>query len=189
MSRLCRWIASLFGWSFDTQLPSEKHFVLIGYPHTSNWDFVLAMLFKSATGLPFNWVAKHSLFVWPLGILMRAMGGVAVDRSRTKGFIAQLADEFQRRETMVLGITPEGTRSHTEHLRSGFYHLALNAKVPVALGYICFKTKRVGIGPMLHLSGDTEADLAKINAFYANKQGRFPDNAGEIRFQKKSPAR
>jgi 1-acyl-sn-glycerol-3-phosphate acyltransferase len=183
MRRLCRWIARLAGWSFDTQLPTEKHFVLIGYPHTSNWDFVLAMLFKTATGLPFNWVAKHSLFVWPLGKLMRAMGGIGVDRDRTQGFIGQLAEEFQRRETMMLAITPEGTRSHTHHLRSGFYHLAMTAKVPVVLGYVCYETKRMGIGPTLYLSGDQEADLDQIRNFYADKVGRFPEQAGEIKFR------
>ncbi len=185
MRYLSRWIARLFGWRFDTQLPAEQRFVLIGYPHTSNWDFVLAMLFKSAVGLPFNWVAKHNLFIWPLGILMRALGGIGVDRSRTRGFIGQLADEFQRRETMVLGITPEGTRAHTDHLRSGFYHLALSAEVPVALGYICYKTKRLGIGPILHLSGDQHADMAQIREFYADKVGLYPADQGVIRFAPK----
>lgn len=183
MRRLCHWIARMAGWSFDTRLPTEKRFVLIGYPHTSNWDFVLAMLFKGAAGLPFNWVAKHSLFVWPAGRLMQALGGIGVDRSRTKGFIAQLADEFKRRETMILGITPEGTRSLTDHWRSGFYHLAQGAGVPVVLGYICFKTKRVGIGPTLYLSGDIEADLDQIRAFYADKVGRYPSKAGVIKFR------
>lgn len=183
MRRLCRWIAHLAGWRFDHQLPAVRRYVLIGYPHTSNWDFIIAMLFKGAVGLPFNWIAKHSLFVWPLGPLMRAMGGIGVDRAQTKGFTGALAKEFQQREQLILGITPEGTRSHTDHLRSGFYHLALSANIPVVLGYICFKTKRLGFGPTLYLSGDVEADLKQIREFYADKVGCIPANAGEIRFR------
>jgi 1-acyl-sn-glycerol-3-phosphate acyltransferase len=185
MRYLCRWIARLSGWTFDDNRPADKRFVLIGYPHTSNWDFVLAMLFKFAVGFHFNWVAKHSLFTWPFGGLMRALGGIGVDRARTQGFIGQLVELFRSRDEMVLVITPEGTRGHTDYWRSGFYHLARSAEVPVVLGYVCFKTKRIGIGPTFHLSGDEEADLAQIRAFYADKVGRVPDHSGEIRFRPK----
>ena len=183
MQKLCRWIAKRLGWTLLDQLPSHKRYVLIGYPHTSNWDFILAMLFKFAVGFHFNWVAKHTLFFWPLGPLMRALGGIGVDRARTRGFIGQLVQAYKDNDELVIAITPEGTRSRTEFWRSGFYHLARSAEVPLVLGYICFEKKQIGIGPTLELSGDEQADLEQIRAFYADKVGRHPKDAGKIRFR------
>ncbi|WP_421869747.1 1-acyl-sn-glycerol-3-phosphate acyltransferase [Motiliproteus sp.] len=183
MQAFCRWLAKKLGWTLVDNIPDEKCYVVIGYPHTSNWDFMLAMLFKFAVGFQFNWIAKHTLFFWPLGILMRALGGIGVDRARTKGFIGELARAFQEHERMVLVITPEGTRGHTDCWRSGFYHLALSAEVPVVLGFVCFTTKRIGLGPMIHLTGDEETDLAKIREFYADKIGLYPELEGEICFR------
>ncbi|MEH6824130.1 MAG: lysophospholipid acyltransferase family protein [Motiliproteus sp.] len=185
MSRLCNWIAKRLGWTLVDERPEEKHYVLVGYPHTSNWDFILAMLFKFAKGLHFNWVAKHTLFAWPFGGLMRALGGIGIDRSRRQGFTAELAEEFKRRPEMAVVIAPEGTRSYTDYWRSGFYHMAREAGVPVVLSYVCYKSKRVGFGPALYLSGDQDADLAKIQAFYADKVGLHPEKAGKIGFRPK----
>tara|TARA_R110001583_G_scaffold51266_1_gene160158 strand:- start:112 stop:672 length:561 start_codon:yes stop_codon:yes gene_type:complete len=185
MNQICRWIAKRGGWTLVDQLPTEKHYVLLGYPHTSNWDFILAMLFKFGTGLHFNWVAKHSLFRWPFGGLMRALGGIPVNRNRTRGFTAELALSIKQRSQMSIVIAPEGTRGYTKHWRSGFYHLARSANIPVALGYICYQSKRIGIGPVIHLSNDPDADLAKIGAFYANIGALYPAKAGKILFRAK----
>ncbi|WP_210396674.1 lysophospholipid acyltransferase family protein [Motiliproteus sediminis] len=180
---LCSLILKLSGWTIDDQQrPAIKRYVLIGYPHTSNWDFVLAMLVKGALGFQFNWVAKHTLFRWPLGPLMRAMGGIGVDRTQSTGFTAALAAEYGRRESLVVVITPEGTRAHRPYWKSGFYHLALEAGVPVVLGYLDAPSKRIGFGPSLTLSGDRDQDLARIRAFYADKRGIHPADAGTITF-------
>lgn len=185
LSQLCHWIARRLGWTLVDQRPEEKRYVLVGYPHTSNWDFILVMLFKFAKGLHFNWVAKHTLFIWPFGGLMRALGGIGIDRTRSQGFTAELAKEFKRRQEMAVVIAPEGTRAYTDHWRSGFYHLALAADIPVVLSFICYKSKRIGFGPTLYLSGDQDADLAKIQAFYADKVGLHPEKAGRICFRPK----
>lgn len=187
IATLCRVILRLSGWQIDvTQRPSVPRYVLIGYPHTSNWDFILAMLLKGALGFRFNWMAKHTLFRWPLGPLMRALGGIGVDRSKSSGFINALADEYSRHDELVIVITPEGTRTHRPYWKSGFYHLALAAKVPLVLGYIDAPSKRIGFGPTLVLTGNAEQDLATIRAFYADKLGIHPQDAGTIQFRDKA---
>ncbi|OMH38372.1 lysophospholipid acyltransferase family protein [Motiliproteus sp. MSK22-1] len=189
MARItCRLLLKLFGWQVDKQVPAAPKYILIGYPHTSNWDFILAMLAKGALNLRFHWVAKDSLFWWPLGPLMRAMGGIPVNRRISTGFIDQLALRYQQQDQLAIVITPEGTRSYRDYWKSGFYHLALAAKVPVALGYIDFPTKRLGIGPLIELSGDLDRDLTTIREFYADKVGLNPKDAGAIQFRKKRNA-
>ncbi len=182
-ARCCRWLLARLGWQLDTCLPQCRRYVLIAYPHTSNWDFVLAMLAKIGMAYEFHWIAKHSLFRWPLAPLMRALGGIAVDRRRSNGLIEQLSAAFKAQPQLVIGITPEGTRSYRAYWKSGFYQLALQAQVPVALGYIDYRQRRIGIGPLLKLSGDQEKDLQIIRGFYADKQGRHPNQAGPILFR------
>ncbi len=185
---LCRLLLRGLGWQLNVPQLEVSHCVLIGYPHTSNWDFILAMLAKGALGLRFHWVAKDSLFWWPLGPLMRALGGIPVNRRVSSGFIDQLAERFKRQPALVVVITPEGTRGFREHWKSGFYHLALAARVPVALGYLDYPRKQLGIGPLLELSGDQQQDLTHISAFYADKIGLHPDLAGTIAFRPKTAA-
>lgn len=184
---LCRLLLRLFGWQLNNQQPDLCHCVLIGYPHTSNWDFILAMLAKGALGLRFHWVAKDTLFWWPLGTVMRALGGIPVNRRVSNGFTQQLVQRFRQQPELVIVITPEGTRGYRRYWKSGFYHLALAARVPVALGYIDYPRKQLGIGPSLQLSGDQQRDLAAIEAFYADKAGLHPQLAGSIEFRPPAP--
>ena len=121
----------LSGWRLDIQLPEEKKFILIGAPHTSNWDFPLALLVFWTLDLKVYWVAKIQLFRGPLYYLFTALGGIPVDRSTSHGFIKQITKEFDKTDEMVLAIAPEGTRSRTEYWKSGFYHIALSAGVPI----------------------------------------------------------
>ena len=184
---LCKLILKLIGWRIPAQLPAADRYVLIGYPHTSNVDFFIAMLAKGALGLKFHFVAKHTLFWWPLSSILRALGGIAVDRRSSNGFIGQLVQRFEqakeKNEPLVVGMMPEGTRSYREFWRSGFYYLAGEAGVPLVAGYIDYKTKTLGWGPLTHLSGNPEQDLAQLNEFYADIQGKFPEKAAPIRFR------
>ncbi|MCW8885857.1 MAG: lysophospholipid acyltransferase family protein [Motiliproteus sp.] len=180
---LSRFILKQIGWKLDFDLPQASHYLLIGYPHTSNWDFILAMLAKGALKFKFRWLAKDTLFFWPLGILMRAMGGIPVNRRVSTGFTGQLKALYDDSDELVIVITPEGTRSHRDYWKSGFYHLASAAQVPVALGYIDYPGKKLGIGPLIELSGDPSADLKRIKTFYQDKIGRFPEKAGTIQFR------
>ena len=157
--------------------------VVVFYPHTSNWDFLIGLLAKWATGIHFRFVGKDSLFAGPLGPLMRRWGGIPVDRSRPTGVIARLAQAFAENEDFRLAIAPEGTRRRMERWKSGFYHLARAARVPLGLAFIDYRRREVGVGGFLELTGDVDADMARIAAFYADKEARRPENAGPIRLE------
>jgi len=176
-------LLALFGWRTVLVWPPEPKGVIIVYPHTSNWDFVIGVLFRIGHGLPASWVGKTEMFRGPFRRLFPRIGGIPVDRRKAHGFVDQLLAEFRRRDWMWVAITPEGTRSRTDHLKSGFYQLALAAGVPVALAYIDYGTRTAGIDTYLHMTGDREADLARIREFYAVHRGRRQELAGDIRFR------
>lgn len=176
-------LLALAGWRTVMVWPPEPRGVIMVYPHTSNWDFLLGMLFKVGHGLPANWIGKVEMFPWPFTGLLKWLGGIPVDRKRAKGFLDALVDEFRRRDWMWVAIAPEGTRSHTDHLRSGFYQIALAADVPIALGYIDYGTRTVGIDTYLRMTGDRDADMARIRDFYGGKRGRWPEFAGDLRLR------
>ena len=181
-----RWalrLLALFGWSVDIAWPPQPRGVIVVYPHTSNWDFIVGIIARYATGLPVQWVAKDTLFRGPLGRLFCSWGGIPVNRRQSTGFISQLLEEFRCRPWMWVVFTPEGTRSYRDYWKSGFYHLALEAKVPVGLAYIDYHRRQVGLQRYLALSGDVEQDLDAMRAEYAGKAGRRPEHAGPIRFR------
>jgi 1-acyl-sn-glycerol-3-phosphate acyltransferase len=179
--RIARRLLALRGWQVDDHVPEDPKYVLIVAPHTSNWDFPLGYLGKTTLGLHLHWVGKHTLFRWPIGWLSRRLGGIAVDRRSRNNVIQQLAAVFAKRERLVIAITPEGTRSYTPGWKSGFYYTALEAKVPIAMAYIDYSRKRMGIGELFRPCGDIHADMDRIRAFYSDKVGCHPENAGEIR--------
>lgn len=181
MRSISQFILKLIGWKVEDQTPQAQRYVLIAYPHTSNWDFIMGMLGKWALNMPLNWVAKHSMFWGPFRPLFIAIGGVPLNREKSVGFIQKNIELFEQREEFVLGLMPEGTRSKTDHLKTGFYHIALGANVPLALGYLDYKNKSIGVGKVMNLSGDIEADFEEIKAFYQDKTGYRPDNASDLR--------
>lgn len=188
-SRLARALLAAFGWRVEFDgLPGPKG-ILIVYPHTSNWDFVLGLLAKWAIDRPIRWVGKESLFRGltgaTLGRLMRAWGGRPVDRHSASGAVEQLARLMQSEDWFWLGLSPEGTRKRQDHLRSGFYHLALKLDVPVGLAYIDYARRTIGVREFVRMSGDAERDLARLRAFYADKVGRRPGQASTIAFREK----
>lgn len=176
-------ILNLLGWRVDTFYPIEKKYIIVGAHHTTNWDLPLALLFSMASGIQFNFLAKDEAFWGPFGYVMRRLGGLPVNRRANTHFVDQIAEEFHKRENLVIGITPEGTRKKTAYWKTGFYYIALAAKVPIALAYFDYPNRRVGIGKMLTPSGNLEADLEIIRAFYADKKGKYPSQHGEIRIQ------
>jgi 1-acyl-sn-glycerol-3-phosphate acyltransferase len=182
--RLCAWLLRLSGWSVEIHLPLAPKCVIVVYPHTSNWDFVVGVLAYLSVSWPLRWCGKDTLFRRPFGALMRALGGIPVNRREHTGFVGQMKREFERADSLHLAITPEGTRARTDHWKSGFYHLALAAGVPVGLGYIDYSRKRVGIDNFFQLSGDEETDLARFRAYYADKRGHNPAKQGDIRFNR-----
>lgn len=174
-------ILRLAGWRVDKQLPPLDRYVLIAYPHTSNWDFVLGMLAKWSLQLPLNWVAKHSIFRGPLRRLLIAMGGVPLNREKSSGFIEKNIELFRQRDKFILGLMPEGTRAKTRRWKTGFYHIAKGADVPIALAYMDYKHKKIGVAKLIYPSGDIHHDFALIKAFYADKRGYRPECQSELR--------
>ena len=176
-------ILALFGWRVDYLPPPGPKGIVVVYPHTSNWDFPVGYLTRLVMGLPMSFVGKDTLFRWPVGGLLRRMGGIPANRRERTGLIGQLVGEFQRRDWMWLAIAPEGTRSHVPHWKSGFYRLALAAGVPVGLAFIDYRTRVVGLREYVHLTGDREADMARIRAAYEGKVGLRPERAGTIQLE------
>ena len=180
-------VLRLFGWRVRFRpLPGPRGIVVV-YPHTSNWDFPIGLFAKWALDLPVRWLAKDSLFRGPLGKIMRYLGGEPVDRSTTSGTIERQAQRMLAADWYWLAITPEATRSYRPNWRSGFYHLALAARVPLLLVYIDYPSKVLGVVDHLYLTGDRDADMAAIAAVYAGHQGLHPEDAAPIVLSDKPP--
>lgn len=184
MQVLSRFLLKIFGWQTELNVQVPDKCILIGAPHTTNWDFPLAILGMSAMGIQFNWVGKHTLFRWPLGYFMRSLGGISLDRkSGGTGFAIKAIDAFRSHERFILAIAPEGTRHKTDHWKSGFYKIAIKSKVPIAMGFVDYKKKVLGIGDILTPSGEKERDFNQIKDFYLDKSGKHPEKQGEINFR------
>lgn len=177
-------LLKLAGWKLDIVLPDEKKFVLIGAPHTSNWDFPLALLTFWTLDLKIYWVAKIQMFWGPLHYLFTSLGGIPVDRSKSNGFIERIATKFEQTDEMVLTLSPEGTRSKSDYWKSGFYHIAMSAKVPILLAYIDYSNRTLGFSKVLYPSGNIDADMEIIAEFYKDIKGIRPQNQGAVRLKK-----
>lgn len=174
----------LFGWRMRFKPLPGPHGVAVVYPHTSNWDFVIGLLGKWALGLPFRWLGKESLFKGltgkTLGRMMRSWGGVPVERGQSTGATARLAATMQAAPWFWLALAPEGTRSYRPSWRSGFYHLAVAAKVPLLIVYIDYPNKELGVVDTIDLTGDPVIDMAAVAAAYKGHEGLHPELAAPI---------
>ncbi len=181
------WVAALmrfFGWRFELPSPPAPKVLILVYPHTSNWDFFWGMMAKWSADWPMRWMAKHTLFIGPIGSLLRYWGGIAVNRKAAAGFVEATKAQIDTLDTLLLVITPEGTRRYVDHWKSGFIRIASACDMPVALGYVDYKRRVVGISEYMRLTGDDDADMAHIAAAYAGIGAHTPDNAGAIRLKK-----
>ncbi|MFL6675259.1 MAG: 1-acyl-sn-glycerol-3-phosphate acyltransferase [Massilia sp.] len=174
-------LLNLLGWKLRYKPLPGPHGIAVVYPHTSNWDFWIGLLGKWALGLHFRWLAKDSLFRGPMGAVMRYWGGVAIDRSAPMGATRQLAGQMLASDWFWVAITPEGTRGYKPHWKSGFYHLALAAGVPVLLVALDYGKKELRVVETIELSGDPDADMAKVAALYADCQALYPQDAAPIK--------
>ncbi|APG63614.1 acyltransferase [Sphingorhabdus lutea] len=165
------------GWTarLDVELPPK--FVLVAAPHTSNWDFPYFLGLTEDLGIMPHFMAKDSLFRWPMGNFMLDMGGVPVNRASKQNYVEQMIDEFAKRDVFRLTIAPEGTRSSVKGWKTGFYHIAFGAKVPILLGMMDYSTKIGGIIGAVMPSGDYKADMKIIAKYYENIVARHPDKA------------
>ncbi|ARN76067.1 lysophospholipid acyltransferase family protein [Oceanicoccus sagamiensis] len=180
ISTLCRYLSvlllTLVGWRTVGEKPTIPKYVVVAAPHTSNWDFVLFVLLAFKLGFNAHWMGKHTLFPIPVRRLMVWLGGIPIDRSKAHNVVEQMSDYYSSVDELCVIIPPEGTRSKTQRWKTGFYHIAVAAKVPLVLGYIDSSSKSLGFGPVFNPTGDIEADLEAIQAFYKDKVGVVPDN-------------
>ena len=179
---------SLLGWKVIGGPPVGEKYVLIAAPHTSNWDFPLMLLFGMALGFRPSWVGKDTLFRAPFGGLMRALGGIPVDRSSPRNMVEQLGARFQAQANLVLAMPPEGTRGFSPYWKSGFYYVALNAGVPIAPSFLDYGRKQGGIGPLFLPRGNVREDMDTLRAFYADRRGRYPHLQGPVRLKAEDDA-
>lgn len=157
-------------WTLTNDPQPNRPRIIIGAPHTSNWDFVFMLAICWRSNISMKWLGKHTLFTGWRGPLMRALGGISVDRGNPGTIVQQVLAEQSDRNISIV-ITPEGTRSTGRNWKSGFYRLALDAKLPVTLAFVDRNTMTTGLGPTIELTGDPTADMDVIRAFYADKAG------------------
>ena len=162
------------GWHIDGRPPAVKKFILVGAPHTSNWDFAVFLGATEELGIRASYLGKHSLFRWSLRRFMLDMGGIPVDRSKRANYVEQVVAEFARRDELALVIAPEGTRHSDGRWRSGFYHIAIGAGVPIVPAWLDRSQRRAAIGQPIQPTGGYPADLKRIAAFYRAMQPGNP---------------
>jgi 1-acyl-sn-glycerol-3-phosphate acyltransferase len=169
---LGRGMLRLMGWRVDGELPDIPRCVIIIAPHTTNWDFIVGIAAKFGLGLRAEWLGKHTLFRPPFGGLMRWLGGIPVHRDQPQDVVAQSVRRFAECDRLVLGLSPEGTRKAVARWRTGFYHIAEGAGVPILPVAFDWSRRSLVVGPLVTPSGDMDADLAVLDAFYAPARGR-----------------
>ncbi len=173
----------LAGWRCVGTVPEGKC-VIIAAPHTSNWDTPHMLAIAFLTGVKLSWIGKHTLFKnrWA-NRFFRWLGGIPIRRHLRQNVVQQMAEVFDEHEELILAVSPEGTRGRLDHWKSGFYYIALTAKVPICLGYLDYSRKIGGFGPCLHPTGNVQKDMDRIRAFYIDKKGKHPEQFGPVRLK------
>ena len=181
------WLAKLWfwlnGWKIEGELMKGiNKAVMTAAPHTSNWDFVWARASFYILRVPLNYTIKKEFIKGPLGWMLKSMGAIPIDRSPKvegqprRSTVDAMVDLFNEREQLYVMVTPEGTRKYVPEWKTGFYYTALKAGVPIVVGFVDYKDKVAGIGPIIYPTGDVDADIEKLKAFYRTKTGKFPEN-------------
>ena len=177
MRKFAAFILRLFGWKIDKTTPEgvDKCVICVG-PHTSNWDFIIGRLAFLSYGVKAKYLIKKELFKPPLGWILKAMGGIPVDRKGKNNLTDKAVEIFNNSEEMFMVFTPEGTRSYNPNWKKGFYYIALKAKVPIYIAYIDYSTKTGGFHGRFDPTGDAEKDILEIKKIMFQYKGRIPEN-------------
>ena len=184
MQALFRFILSRLGWKIVGTLPEEKKYIVIVAPHTSNWDLVICLFARMAIGAKIQFLAKKQVFFFPLGYLLKALGGTPIDRSGKENRVAQVVALYQQTDRLALGLAPEGTRSPVSRWKEGFYHIACQAKIPIVMIGPDYETKEIRIAQPFWPSGQIETDFPQILAFFRTIHGRHPKDIPDYRASK-----
>lgn len=162
------------GWQVEGEAPNIPKYIMIAEPHTSNWDFVIALSMVFVFRINIQIMMKDTWFFWPLGSILRWFGVMPINRSKAGNVVAQCIEDFKRAEEKLLMVPPSGTRKKVRYWKTGFYRIAHGAGVPIVMGFLDYKRKRGGIGPVFHPTGDIDRDMETIHAFYRNISGKYP---------------
>lgn len=189
LSRLALWWVRLTGWKVEGRLPPETKLIVIGAPHTTNWDFVYMLGTMASFGTKASFMGKDSLFKGIFGPIMRGLGGISIRRGVRESVVEQMAAAFAAASSLVLVIAPAGTRRYSDHWKSGFYHISQAARVPIVPARIDYQDKIITLGPPLTASTDVKADMDVLRRFYAASKGKFPDQASKIRLVEEEQGR
>lgn len=165
----------IFGWRSEGRLTDTPKCVMIAAPHTSNWDMPIMLFTAFALDTKMYYMMKDAAFRWPFGGFFRWLGGIPIDRTKSNGVVGQSIEAFEDNEELVLVVPPSGTRSKSTRWKTGFYHIAVGAKVPIVLGFLDYARKAGGVGPTIMPTGDFEADMKKIGVFYAGVTAKYPE--------------
>ena len=189
LSAFLGWIAKLIlkiiGWKMEGTPPAVAKMVLVAAPHTSNWDLPVTMTLAFAFRVRINWLGKKELFRRPYTGLFRWLSGIPVDRSTSRNMVEQIAKMFHESESLIIVVPPEGTRGKVNYWKTGFYYIAHQADVPISLGFLDWKRKAGGFGPLVYPTGNIEADMETIKAFYAIVTAKFPEKTSQADIPKK----
>jgi len=177
MPRISHLILKIAGWRVEGSVPNSTRFVIIAAPHTSNWDLPFMLLVSFAMKMKINWMGKDAIFRKPFRGLFKWLGGIPIDRSSSHNVVQQSIETLTHNDNLALIVPPSGTRQRVTRWKTGFYHIANGAKVPIALGFLDYQRKAGGIGPHLVPQGDLAADMEIISKFYSRVTGKYPDNA------------
>ena len=180
-ARLVLWA---LGWRIEGGVPDLPKYVLIIAPHTSRWDAIIWLAMVLSLRIPVRWFAKHTLFWPPFGWLLRALGGISIDRRQNENKVLRAVRALQEHDEMILGLAPEGTRSYRDSWRSGFYYIAVKAEVPIVMAYTDFTKKVGGIGGILYPTGDEQVDMEKVRAIYDPVAAKNPEKKSIIMLEK-----
>ena len=170
-------ILRLVGWTSKGSKVSVPKYVLIGAPHTSNWDFPLMLLVVLELRLQLYWMGKHTLFPFPFSGLMKWLGGIPINRTKSHNVVFDIVAQFKSNDNFVVLVPPEGTRRRVSEWKTGFYHIANNAEVPILMGYVDAGKKEAGFADFFYPTGDLESDMKEIRSFYAQKKGLTAENS------------
>jgi 1-acyl-sn-glycerol-3-phosphate acyltransferase len=173
-----RWLALAYcwlgGWKIRGETPEARKYVIIAAPHTSNWDFIYTVACSLILGIRPRIMMKDAWFHWPLGYIFRWLGAIPIDRTQANGVVAQSIEAFTRKERFLLVVSPSGTRRKVHYWKTGFYRIAHGAGVPIALGFVDYRRKVAGFGPMFQTTGDMATDMVTIQHFYSDITGKYP---------------
>ena len=174
-------VLRLLDWHFLGKVPDIPKMIVVGAPHTTNWDFIVFLAALHAYRIRARFIGKHTLFRWPFGYFFRALGGIPVDRSRPGGMVRQVTEAFDAADEMILVIAPEGTRKAVPYWKSGFLTIALDARVPVVLGSVDFSRREVTLSPAIDYTGDPREFMDQARRFFQGKLGGHPEGGGPVR--------